>query len=243
MCLPLLAAIPGIIAGALGAGAGAGAATGVSAGIAAGTAAGASAASAAGLGVIGTSIATGLGTAAGTLGSLAGAGGAALGMSAGQFAFSMGSLAIGIGSSASSSAQAASAAKAQNKSIEKAGKLESDKEAIAGRQRASSAAAEIEKLAIEGARARGTVQASGLSPSQVARYARVARSTTMRDISSVQKNFEFSRASSLIDQRTIAENVRAQGRDTLSRAPTWTGLGLNVLGQGMDTGLKIASQP
>lgn len=212
MCLPVLAAIPAIVASVGSAIASAGAAVGA-----------------------------GVGAAAGAVGAGFGATAGALGLTTGQLAFGLGSLAISAASSGVSAKQGQEAAAAQAKSIEQQGVLESQKETIAIEQKRQASASEIEKLAIAGARDRGVAQASGLSPSQVARYARVARANTLRDISGVQRDFEFSSSSSLIDQNTIAANVRAQGRDVASRAPTKAGLGLDLLNTTTNFGLKIAN--
>jgi hypothetical protein len=223
----------------IGSAAGAAVGGGVIGGVTAGAAAGSAAAT---LGVTGGVAAS---AAVGTAGSLAGSLGGALGGLAGGVVGTLtsttglGLLATGL-STGLSIKQSKDSGAAQAKSAEQTQAHQNQVLAQEGEQKRQVAGTELETAAIQGAKAVGQVRASGLSDSSVTRLAREARAMSLRDLSDITTNFDFTRSAQALTARGNAQSLKNTGRNIKAevggRGSNAVLIGTNLLSRGLQIG-------
>lgn len=227
MCLPLLA-LPAII-GTLASSFAAGATAGAVGGAAVGATASAALAAGATASTVGSTVALGVGIGSniGTILTLAAA-------------------AIGTGLSIKGQQEAAQAQVKQAKATQQ---YEHAVAAVEDEQSRQAAQTKIETSAIQGARAVGEAQASGLSASSVARLTREARAMTLRDMADAAKQAQFGRQATALDRtgsnlqaKFRGESIRAEARQGINKA-IFSGLDVQMpsLFNAASTGMKMTS--
>lgn len=135
-------------------------------------------------------------------------------------------LAISAVATAASTAVSVEAQKSQAAAQKKQAEQELDfqlrQAATEGEQQRQAAATQKEVKTIEGAKAVGQIQALGLPVTSAERLAREARATTLRDLSNIDKSFEFGQQAKAFDaeaaQLTFANRLSSIQRPNIAGA-------------------------